>query len=155
MLFVCANFGNRRVRSRGRRRGFTLIEAAMATVIIGFAFTAMLSLLAAGTVSNKEGTELTTAINLVGNIHEAAVRVDYANILSLRGSHNPPVNGHLQSMSGMTGWQQVVSVQYVDHNCLTLAVPDTQVEPTARITVVITRQGKFVYQTSWIATASQ
>ena len=55
------------------RRGFTLIESAMVTVIIGVGVVGMLELLAAGTVSNSEGTELTTAINLANNIREMSL----------------------------------------------------------------------------------
>jgi type II secretory pathway pseudopilin PulG len=149
--------GSRRaIRGRTTRPGgFTLIEAAIATVIIGVAFTAMLQLIAKGTQANGEGTELTTAINLAGNIHEASVRVDYDDIFTLRGTHNPPVNARLQAISGMTGWTQVVGVSYVDENHLTLSVPDTQYEPTARVTVIIQRNGSEVYRTTWLSAASQ
>ena len=138
-----------------RRGGFTLIEAGMATVIIGVAFTAMLQVLAAGTVANRDGTALTTAIHLAGNIHEASVRTAYDDIFTLRDTHSPPVDANLQTMTGMAGWQQVVDVTYVDPNLLTSDVPDDQDEPTARVTVTINRNGKFVYRTSWIATASE
>ena len=60
-----------------RRRGFTLIEAAMVTVIIGLGVVGMLELLAAGTVSNSEGTELTTAINLANNVRELSLGLAY------------------------------------------------------------------------------
>ena len=93
----------------------------MATVIIGIAFTALLQLLAVGTVSNKEGTELTTAVNLAGNIHEAAVRLGYDDLFDLEGTHNPAVNAHLNAVAGISGWSQVVDVSYVDENRLTLA----------------------------------
>ena len=49
----------------------------MVTVIIGVGVVAMLQLLAAGTVSNAEGTELTTAINLANNIREASLGLAY------------------------------------------------------------------------------
>jgi len=55
---------------RAARRGFTLIEAALAILIVGVGVTALLELLTAGTLSNVAGTELTTAINLANNIHE-------------------------------------------------------------------------------------
>ena len=46
------------------RKGFTLIEAALVTTIISFGVLAMLQLLAVGTVSNSDGAEMSTAINL-------------------------------------------------------------------------------------------
>lgn len=141
-------------RRRTRCGGFTLIEAGMATVIIGVGFTAMLQLLAAGTISNKEGMALTTGIHLAGNLHEASLRTAYDDLFAMQGTHNPPVDANLQSMAGMNGWQQEVDVSYVDPNLLTNSVPDDQEEPTARVTVTITRNGKPVYRTSWIATSS-
>lgn len=151
---MCARLHPRGAR-RSARRGFTLVEAATATVIIGVAFTALLQLLAVGTISNQEGAELTTAVNLAGNIHEAAVRVPYTNIFTLRGTHNPAVDATLTSIDGLTGWQQVVGVSYVDESLLTTAVPDTQYEPTARVTVSVLHNNKQVYRTSWIAAASE
>ena len=55
------------------RRGFTLIEAALAILIVGVGVTALLELLTAGTMSNAAATELTTAINLANNIHEITI----------------------------------------------------------------------------------
>ncbi len=145
---------NLKIHRPPRRGGFTLVESAIATVIIGVAVTAMLLLLTTGTVVNKKSTELTTAINLAGNIHEAAVRVGYDDLFDLEGSHNPPVNARLQSLAAMSGWSQVVDVNYVDADRLTTLVPDTQLEPTTRIGVTINRNGRFIYRTSWVATAS-
>jgi prepilin-type N-terminal cleavage/methylation domain-containing protein len=141
--------------SRRATRGFTLIETAMATVIIGVAFTAMLQLLAAGTVANRESTQLTTAINLAGNIHEAAIRTGYGDLFDLEGTHSPAVDAQLVTIPGMPGWSQVVDVCYVDESLITQPVPDTQYEPTARVTVTVRLQGKDVYTTSWIAAASE
>lgn len=139
-----------------RSRGFTLVEAATATVIIGVAFTALLQLLAVGTVSNQEGAELTTAVHLANNIHEAALRVKYPDLrATLERTYSPAVDARLQAVSGLTGWSQVVDVSYVDESMLTNTVPDTQVEPTSRVTVVVMRNGKQVYRTSWLAAASE
>jgi len=79
---------SRRPAAAGRR-GFTLIEAAMVTVIIGVGVVAMLQLLAAGTVSNSEGTELTTAINLANNIREMSLGLAYYDPTDM--AKNPPV----------------------------------------------------------------
>jgi len=79
---------SRRPAAAGRR-GFTLIEAAMVTVIIGVGVVAMLQLLAAGTVSNSEGTELTTAINLANNIREMSLGLAYYDPTDM--AKTPPV----------------------------------------------------------------
>ena len=49
----------------------------MVTVIIGVGVVSMLQLLAAGTVSNSDGTELTTAINLANNVREFSLGLAY------------------------------------------------------------------------------
>src|SRR5689334_18528489 len=59
------------------RRGFTLVESAVVTVIVGVGVVAMLELLAAGSVSNAEGAELTTAINLASNIREISLGLPF------------------------------------------------------------------------------
>src|SRR5215216_2166023 len=64
---------------RRARRGFTLIEAAITTVIIGVGCVSMLTLLGAGTMANNEGAELTTAMNLAGNVREAMAGVAYTD----------------------------------------------------------------------------
>ena len=138
-----------------RPRGFTLTETALATVIIGVAFTAMLQLMAAGTIANRESTEMTTAINLAGNIHEAAIRTPYDELFDLAGTHNPAVDATLTNIPGMPGWSQVVDVTYVDEGRLTLLLPDSEYEPTARVTVTVQRNGKDVYTTNWIAAAAE
>ncbi len=140
---------------RRPRRGFTLTETALATVIIGVAFTAMLQLMAAGTIANRESTEMTTAINLAGNIHEAAIRTGYGDIFSLEGTHNPAVDATLTTIPGMPGWSQVVDIDYVDESRLTRPVPDSLYEPTARVTVTVRLNGKDVYTTNWLAAAAE
>jgi hypothetical protein len=52
------------------RRGFTLAEGALVTVIVGVGVIGMLELMAAGTTSNSDATEVTTAINLAHNVRE-------------------------------------------------------------------------------------
>src|SRR5688572_14180125 len=147
--------GNTRPWARRRaRKGFTMMEASMATVIIGVGFVALLELLAAGTGANARSAELTTALNLANNIHEAAVRTEYADVFTLEATHDPAVDGELATLEGMAGWSQVVDVSYVNPNLLTADVPDEQDEPTARITVTVRRNGTAVYTTSWLVAAS-
>src|SRR3954466_8404545 len=68
--------GSRRAPARGAgRRGFTLMEASLVTVVIGVGVVAMLQLLATGTMVNGYSNEQTTAGNLANNVHEIAVGV--------------------------------------------------------------------------------
>ena len=55
------------------RRGFTLIEAGLATVIVGIALVATFRLFAACTQQNAGANRMTTAMMLAENVHEAMI----------------------------------------------------------------------------------
>src|SRR5688572_18945610 len=99
-----------------RARGFTLIEAAMVTAIVGIGIVAIMQLLASGTMANTQATELTTAMGLVGNIHERALGLPYDEVFTKLDNkdYSPPVNSQESQVSGLTNWHQIVDVKYVD-----------------------------------------
>src|SRR3954466_12644353 len=70
------NVSGRRSCARG---GFPLIEAALVTTIISFGVLAMLQLLAVGTVSNSDGAEMSTAINLAKSVREMMIGMPIAD----------------------------------------------------------------------------
>jgi prepilin-type N-terminal cleavage/methylation domain-containing protein len=155
------------------RRGFTLIESAMVTVIVGVGVVGMLQLLATGTMTNHEGTELTMSINLASNVREMSLGMVYYdpqqptawntreatvaewdNIMDLDGAvFAPPLDARRQPISGYPDWSQAVDVESVSAENVTVAVPDTTTEPAARVTVSIRRHGIPVYKVSWLAVA--
>ena len=140
-----------------RRAGFTLIEAAIVTAIVGIGVVGVLELLAAGSMANADSTELTTAVYLANNIDEMLQGASYATLKSTYDNHaySPPVDATGATLSSFSGWQQVVSVKYVDHNLLTSVVPDSQVEPTSRVTVTILHNGYGIYVARWNVASSQ
>src|SRR3954453_19920939 len=115
---------------RVTRRGFTLMEAALVTVVIGVGVVAMLQLLAAGSMSNGYANEQTTAVQLANNIHEIALGLPFYDpdtlagqtpawstpetgntafddLLDLNGkTFSPPINVSRQSMSSHSNWAQ-------------------------------------------------
>jgi type II secretory pathway pseudopilin PulG len=142
----------------GSRQAFTLIEAAIVTVIVGVGIMAMLELLAAGSMANGASAELTTAMGLASNIHEMSLGVEYANVMTLNNlSYQPPVDAKKITItdSSLAQWRQQVTVNYLDRHLITSTVPNTQIEPAARITVTVSRNGAPVYTTSWLAAASE
>lgn len=165
-------------RSRRRdcaaRRGFTLIEAALAMVIIGIGVVALLELMAAGTMSNSVGTELTTAASLANNIHEISMVLPfndpangaststkeaggptaYNDIWDMNGdTYSPPLDVTRHQLTAFSNWGQQVTVQSVQPDTLTASRPNNVTLPTARVTCTITHNGKIVYTASWIVTA--
>jgi len=111
-----------RTKRPSRARGFTLIEASLASVIIGVGFLGMLQLLAAGTMTNLEGAETTTAVNLTKNIREMTLTQTYSQVSALNRTYSPPIDSRGQTLNEFSNWQQTVSVQPVDPNRLTLDV---------------------------------
>ena len=143
--------------SRGSR-GFTLIESMLVTVIIGVGVVAMLGLLAAGTVANGDSTRTTTAVNFATGINELTMRTPYNQLRTIGSStgrtYQPPIDGMGNNLNDYADWSQTVTVRYVMPTNLKFAVPESQIEPTSKVTVTVKRQGVPVYTTSWVVTAN-
>lgn len=136
----------------GRKRAraaFTTFEAILATTIIGLGFVAMVNLIAVDTRNNREGTELTTGVNLARNIREMSITMKYADQLGLNGaSYTPPKDSRGVTLNDFVNWQQVVTVQGVSPTDPTTTVPDTN--PAAvRMTTTVSHNGKQVCSLSW------
>ena len=137
------------IQTAARRRGFSLIEAALTTIIIGVGFVAMLQLLAAGTVNTIAGSELTTGVSLARNIREYTLNSTYANLPTFNAqSYSPPKDSRGVALSSLTGWQQQVTVQSVNPDNIKQNIVDAT--PAAvRVTVVVNHNSKKVCDLSW------
>ena len=146
----------------------------MVTVIIGIGVVGMLELLAAGTMSNTKGTELTTAINLANNVREISLGLQffdpeqptvwntkeanvglYDDVKDLDGCiFSPPLDVRRQPITAYVNWKQKVDVRTVDPNNVKTALGTRDPrEVTARVTVTIEHAGADVYTMSWLAVA--
>jgi hypothetical protein len=133
----------------------------------------MLELLAAGTASNSDAAEMTTAMNLANNVREISLGMSfydpqnptqwntkemsvahYDNLMDLDDCEfSPPLDVGRQPLAQYAGWSQVVRVETVAEDNLATVRLDTAFEPTARVSVTILRNGTKVYTLSWLATA--
>jgi Tfp pilus assembly protein PilV len=142
---------NRRCRSSCRgARGFTLIEAAMTTAIIGIGVVALLELLAAGTRSNVNASELVTATNLAKQVRERTLQKTFDQVRAMNGlNEEPPKDAAENEIKQLSGWQQSIKVTPVDPARLSLDVIDS--DPTAvRVTVTISHNKAKVSLATWI-----
>jgi type II secretory pathway pseudopilin PulG len=127
----------RRVRLR---RGFTLIEAALTTLIVGTGILSMMMLFANCTQQNATATQMTTAMLLASHIQEAMAALPfndpvfgssnfgpepgetlqtYNDVDDFDGSRfNPPIDATRQSIPDAAQYTQVVSVVPVYSNQL-------------------------------------
>jgi prepilin-type N-terminal cleavage/methylation domain-containing protein len=134
-----------------RRRGFTLIEASLTTVIVGVGFVAMLQLFAAGTAANVKGTVNTTGINLAKNVREMSLKLKFAQLISLNNkTYSPAVDSRGEALSDFSNWSQSVVVHPVDPDKLTLDISDA--DPDAvRVTVTVNHNGSKVCDLTWFS----
>ena len=145
----------RRNPATRRRAGFTLIEAALTTVIVGVGFVAMLQLLAAGTISNIKGIEGTTGSNLCKNVREYYLwNKKWTDLVALKGpafTISPgPIDSRGSVLTEFSAWKQTVSVQVVDPNLLTLNLSNGIASPDAlRMTVSVSHLDREVCTLSW------
>jgi len=133
-----------------RRHGFTLIEVALCTIIVGVGVCAMMQFFAAGTLANGQSTQLTTAVQLSSALHEATLRLPFADVLALDGqTYSPPHDGAGNAIAALgSDWAQKLTVD--DVNLSDLATPTATPQPTVRVSVTITRHNAPVYTTAWI-----
>ncbi|MGE5610210.1 MAG: type IV pilus modification PilV family protein [Bacillota bacterium] len=162
------------------RRGFTLLEAALVTCIVGVGITSLLQLMAAGTVCNTTGTELTTGLNLAKNIREMTLGLAFADPTSVNrwdpsvpphwgpesdeptvqsyddvddldgASFNPPIDARRQSLTEFANWTQSIKVTSVDPDYLPNDKVGNGKSPAIRITCTITHLGQHVCELSWM-----
>ena len=141
-------------RRSGRVGGFTLVEAALTTAIIGIGIMAMLELIAAGTKSNLEGAELTTAINLAKNVREYTLGLTFEQTRNLNGTiYSTPIDGRGQTIGSQSGWKQAVAVQAIEPNSLITSSNDTTPD-AIRVTVTVTHNDQYAGELSWYRFAS-
>ena len=134
---------------RVRRAGFTLIEAALTTMIVGIGLVATLQLLASGTTSNIEGTKLTTGLNLGKNIREMTLKNTFAEVRALNGAtYKPPRDSRGEQVAQFGTWQQQITVQPVNPDRLTTDIVDPDPD-VVRVTVTVTHNNEEAFDMSW------
>src|SRR5688500_8555732 len=78
-----------------RRRGFTLIEAALTTAITGIAFVAIMELFSACTHQNRVGSNITTAMLLAGHVQETMAGLQFNDPATGRANFGPEIGQQL------------------------------------------------------------
>jgi prepilin-type N-terminal cleavage/methylation domain-containing protein len=155
------------------RQGFTLIEAAVATMIVGVGILALVHAMASGTRVNQQGRNVTQAVFLAQEIREWTIRLpfndpDPADAGKPPGSdgtnpqtfvddlddlmdvtYTPPRNANGQPINDLTGWSQTIQLQWKDPNSLLMTVPNGSSDAIL-VTVIIRRNAVEVLRTSWI-----
>ncbi len=159
-----------RERAPRRRRGFTLIESALVTIIVGTGVVAVMQLLAVGSVSTRQSQNLTTAVHLANQIHELSLGLAFADpadpthwgpstgetlatyddVTDLDGqTYSPPIDARRQTLTSLSDWSQSITVDSVDPARITVTVPKGSTR-AQRITVNISHNGQIVFTENWL-----
>ena len=128
---------------RGRlRRGFTLVEVAIATAIVGLSIAALMLLVTSSTMVGAESTRISSALAYATNIGELCERSTRAQLLALDGDSYPhAVDAQGRFIAGAAAWSQHVSAKYVQPNN---AAGPAVAGPTnlVRVTITVNHNGK-------------
>ncbi|HEY7088174.1 MAG TPA: hypothetical protein VH518_08810 [Tepidisphaeraceae bacterium] len=126
----------RRPSRRHSRRGFTLIEACLATVIVGVGVMGTIGLFATCSQQNRQAAEMSVAVMLASNIQEAMGGLTFADpglghtyfgpepgevlatwddVDDFDGANlSPPIDALRKSLPQLSQYSQVVSVWPTD-----------------------------------------
>ncbi|MCC6579203.1 MAG: prepilin-type N-terminal cleavage/methylation domain-containing protein [Phycisphaeraceae bacterium] len=100
-----------RMRRAQLRAGFTLIEVALATMIVGVGFVAMLQLYAACTMQNGAAGDITAATLLAGNVRERLADTPFDDLESFDGAtYGPPIDAQGNALADMSAFAQAIDV---------------------------------------------
>lgn len=146
------------------RRGFTLIETAMATIIVGVGIVSTMSLFSMCTVQNRAGGQMTAAMMLAGNIQEAMANLTFSDPVTGRTTFgpetgeslatyndiddfegltfSPPIDSLRNQITELSNYSQIISVVPVypsqissNTNDASPAIPETTYTGACRVRV--------------------
>jgi prepilin-type N-terminal cleavage/methylation domain-containing protein len=161
--------------AKRRRGGFTLVESAIAVVIVGVGIVAMLSAMASGTSVNGQARSITQGVFLAQEIREWTMRLPFVdpnhpnanpgpdvgenpqtfiNDLDdlMNVTFSPPRDGQGNPIAGLTGWSQKITIEWRDPLSLSTRVYPDGSSDVASVAVTVSLNGRPVYSTSWIVT---
>ena len=163
----------KRTTSKACRSGFTLIEAAVATAVIGIGVAALLTAVQAATRTNQAGRNLTQAVFLAQEIREWTLRLPFKDpqtpdnppgpdesdpqvfvddLDDLAGvTYSPPRDTHGTAIADMTAWSQIITLTWRDPTDLTSVVSDGASD-IVHVQVDIHCFSQPVLSTGWLAT---
>lgn len=139
-----------RLRLWSCHHGFTLIEALIATVLLGIAIFALLMSSQSFSKANGEGLEMSTAEFLAEQIREMTVSLPFASLAALNGQVNsPPHDSQGNSLTAYPAYSQKVTGVYLQSNDFTKTWT-SGAKDFYKITVDIYLNNEKISSASWI-----
>lgn len=171
-MYMCARVA--------RRRGLTLMETALATIIVGLTVVAIVKLIAAVSQQDFYAQKTTTAMMLASNMRELMAGLPFCD--AANGVHlgpdsgettvaafndvedfsgftaNPPIDANRQTLSNLPNWQQTVTIKHMlpgngGYNSTDPVATDQSVMMD-RVTVVVSYSSTPSDPASWVQIVS-
>lgn len=136
---------------RVRHQGFSLVEAAFATAVVGTSAVALLGLVANANRSTAENAGRLAAGDLAAAARERTVGMTSAAVVALDGqTFSPPRDAGNTTLAGYAGWSQVYAVQPVDPAKLITNVAVHANNAAWRVTATAQRAGHPSARVQWV-----
>jgi type II secretory pathway pseudopilin PulG len=134
---------------RNRRRGFSLVEAAIATAIVGIGIVALMTLAGSTSRMSDGSRQLSTGVFLAQELREWTVKLGFEQVASLNNlTCDPPISGQGSPIADMVGWSQKLNVTY--RNTDNLALASTGATGVLKVAVLVSYRSRPVASTSWL-----
>lgn len=127
------------------RRGATLIDVAIAVVILSLGVVATLQFMATGTKANRTLSDVFLGKTIAQACHEWAAGQDYATlagIITTPKSFSPVIDARGSAMNTYNGWSETLTARKVSNTNLTATDPSGQV---VELTVSVTWNNQPMY----------
>ncbi|MCK5114847.1 MAG: prepilin-type N-terminal cleavage/methylation domain-containing protein [Phycisphaerae bacterium] len=156
----------------GRRRGFTLAEVLMATVVLGVGMAAIMGALRAGTQVNSGASDMSRAVLLGQELRERIGQLPFSDPDAGQAGNSPgldessilladdmddydgqvfspPISSMGDSMTDLSTWSQAVDISWKNDNNIAATVGDGS-SNTAYVKITIRNNNEVVLTTGWI-----
>jgi type II secretory pathway pseudopilin PulG len=165
------------MRGAKRQKGFSFVEILISIILVGLSITALVVASNSFTMANGAGADLSTAEFLIEQIRELTTLLPVAdpattvwNSLGTEGGESSvalyndvddfdgfdstslgaPIDANRSTLAELAAFSQVVTVAKVNQADFDQVVADTNGSPFARVTVVVSLNGREISSASWI-----
>lgn len=165
------------MRGTKHQKGFSFVEILISIILVGLSITALVVASNSFTMANGAGADLSTAEFLIEQIRELTTLLPVAdpattvwNSLGAEGGESTvavyndvddfdgfdstslgaPIDANRNTLAELAAFNQVVTVDKVNQANFDQVVADNNGSPFARVTVVVSLNGREISSASWI-----
>ena len=129
--------------------GFSLIEAMVASMIIGIAVVGLLLSSGSLTRVNAAGIEISTAEFLIEEVKSRCASMAYDELPAFAGTYSPPQDIYGTALTNFSAFSQQVTVENVSNSDFTVVVAEGGSD-FVRVTTRILLNGGEISSADWI-----